>query len=230
MNMDCQQFQEHMDDYLDGSLALDDEADLHAHLDGCNHCREELQRAQALMEALRQVRVPPMSPGFAQRAIRQAVEQGNKPHKRAFVAGFSSALVAGVALLLVVGVFLPGGKGTVPSGTDAIAEVAISLETPQTVNLAFDVAHAMNDATLSISLPENVEVVGFPGLRQLSWQASLKQGRNILPLPLKGTANANGELLASIEQNGKKKTVRIQVRVEKQLAPHAETTPGLSWV
>ena len=104
--------------------------------------------------------------------------------------------MAGFALLLVVGGLLPGGSDI---NSDVMPEVAISISAPQTVNLAFDVAHAMDDATLSIDLPGNVEVVGFPGMKHLSWQTSLTQGLNILPLPLKGVASANGELVAKLK-------------------------------
>ncbi len=217
--MNCQQIQQQLDDYLDGKLELMEEADLHLHLDACKDCRQLLQREKALMAGLKQVQVPAMTPGFAQRAVSHAASQAKqRPHRRGFVAGFSSALVAGFALMLVVVGILPGGNGIEPN---VMPEVAISIAAPQTLNLAFDVGYAMNDATLSIDLPGNIEVVGFPGENRLSWQTSLTQGRNILPLPLKGTAAAAGEIIATLEQGGKKKILRIQVRVENKIAPQA---------
>ena len=224
--MDCQQLQQRLDEYLDGKLELTEQADLHVHLDGCKACRQQLQFAKQVQSGLKAVDVPAIRPGFAQQAVQQAAGQvKQRPHRRGFVAGFSSALVAGFALLLVVVGLLPGGD----VDTDVIPEVAISIMAPQTVNLAFDVGYAIDDATLSIELPGNVEVVGFPGMKRLSWQTSLTQGRNILPLPLKGTANANGELIATLEQGGKTRTLRIKVHVDKQVAPQAEVHK-LNWV
>jgi len=225
--MNCQQLQQQLDDYLDGGLELTEEADLHIHLDGCRSCRQRVQDAREVLVDLKAMQVP-MQPGFPQQAVRQAASQiKQRPRRSGFVAGFSSALVAGFALLLVVTGLLPGSGGV---GTSVVMpEVAMSITAPQTVNLAFDVAHAIDTATLSIDLPGNVEVVGFPGMKRLSWQTSLTQGRNILPLPLMGTANANGELIATLEQGGKTKILRIKVRVDKQVLPQAEIYK-LSWV
>lgn len=225
--MNCQQIQQQFDDYLDGNLELTEEADLHLHLDACADCHQRLQQQKEFMAGLKQVQVPAMTPGFAQKAVAHAASQAKqRPHRRGFVAGFSSALVAGFALMLVVAGILPGGNDI---DSNVMPEVAISIAAPQTVNLAFDVGYAIDDATLSIDLPDNIEVVGFPGESRLSWQTSLTQGRNILPLPLKGTANAAGELIATLEQGGKKKILRVRVQVEKKMAPQAVTNSP-SWV
>ena len=225
--MNCQQIQQQLDDYLDGDLELTQEADLHLHLDACEDCRQQLQQAKALIAELKQVQVPAMSPGFAQKAVSHAASQAKRrPHRNGFVAGFSSALVAGFALMFVVVGILPGDNDI---ESNVMPEVAISVYAPQTVNLAFDVGYAMDDATLSIDLPGNIEVVGFPGERRLSWQTSLTQGRNILPLPLKGIVNAAGELVATLEQGGKTKILRIRVRVDNEMAPQAVINRP-SWV
>ena len=218
--MNCEQTLEHLDSYLDGDLDLMQEAELHTHLDHCNACKARVLQAEAVLAGLKAVKVPEMTPGFAQQAVRHAASQIKpRPHHRAFVAGFSSALVAGVALLFVVAGLLPNGGDV---SREVLPQVAISVEVPQTVNLAFDVANPIQNATLSINLPEHIEVVGFPGLRRLSWQTSLTKGRNILPLPLKGVAQTNGELVATIEHDGKTKSIRINVQVEDLLAPQAE--------
>jgi hypothetical protein len=227
--MNCEQAQQRLDDYLDAELDLKQEAELHAHLDHCQVCREQLQQAEALQASLKALPVPEMTPGFARRAVDQAAGRLHQPrhHRSAFVAGFGSAMVAGVAMLLVVGGFLPGGTAT-PSSP--LQEVAISVSAPQTVNLAFDVSHAIQDATLSIQLPDNVELVGFPGKHRLTWQTSLTQGRNILPLPLQGSAQSNGELItATIKHDGKQKSVRIRVKVKAPLQPQAGANT-LNWV
>jgi len=214
--MNCQQVQKQLDDYLDGGLGLMEEADIHLHLDTCGDCRQQLQQAKVLIDGLKRVQVPAMRSGFAQKAVSHAASQvKQRRHRNGFVAGFSSALVAGFALLVVITGILPGGQNIDPN---VMPEVAISIVAPQTVNLAFDVDYAMDDATLSIDLPGNIEVVGFPGESRLSWRTSLTQGRNILPLPLIGTGSAGGGIVATLEQGGKKKTLYIRVRVDKPMA------------
>jgi len=73
----------------------------------------------------------------------------------------------------------------------------------------------VNDATLSITLPENIEIAGFPGERMIAWQASLTEGKNILPLPLRANAAVNSQLLASIESGSSKKIFRLQIDVSE---------------
>ncbi len=210
--MNCQQTQQNIDDYLDGLLVTGQLELFDAHLKSCPACRACLFNAEQLLSELKRLPVPVMRDGFAQQALtRAAGEPSKQGHRSAFAAGFGSALVAGFALMLVVVTLLPGGD---PLG-DGLVEVAISLEMPETVNLAFDLTQAMEGATLSIILPDNVEVVGYPGLSQLSWQADLHAGRNVLPLPLIGVALAQGELLASIEQGGKKKMIRLKINVDQ---------------
>ncbi len=218
--MNCEQTQQRLDDYLDGDLNLREEAELHAHLDQCKTCRVRVRQAEEVLTGLKVVKVPEMTPGFAHQAVRQAANQIKpRSHRTAFVAGFSSALVAGLALVFVIAGLLPDHSDI---STEMLPQVAISVETPQTVNLAFDLANAIQNATLSIDLPEHIEVVGFPGLRRLSWQTNLTRGRNVLPLPLKGVAQTNGELVATVEHDGKTKSIRINVRVDEQLTPKAD--------
>lgn len=211
--MNCQHIEQNIDDYLEGALANGQIEAFDAHLKNCLACRTRLVEAQQLQASLKSLSVPMMSEGFAQRALTRAAGEPKKQgHRGAFVAGFGSAMVAGFALMLVVVGLLPNDD----SLDEGLVEVAISLEIPQTVNLAFDLAQAMEGATLSIVLPANVEVVGYPGLTRLTWQADLHAGRNVLPLPLMGVALAQGELLASIELDGKKKMIRLKINVGQQ--------------
>ena len=155
--MDCQQFTIWLDDYLDDGLAPDLRAQAEAHLSDCKHCQNAITKARAVQHALRDMPAPAMPAGFAQRAIRQATRQHDH-HRRGFATGFVTALVAGFALVLVVGGLLP----ETIQPTTPLTEVAISVDQPHTVNLVFNANHAMDDATLSIVLPDNIEVVGFP--------------------------------------------------------------------
>ncbi len=220
--MNCKQFQTQLDSYLDGELPARLQSQFELHANECECCRASIADARAIQEALRQMPAPPMRPGFASQAIRHAVSHHHH-HRRGFVAGFSTALAASVVLALFVGGFFPADNQ--PPGLSPAPEVIISMQQPQTVNLVFDVATAMENATLSIILPDNIEVVGFPGQHEITWQTSLQAGRNILPLPIKGIMHSNSTLIASIEQNGKKKSIRIPVRVddnEGKNSPHVE--------
>ncbi len=215
--MRCKQYRNRLDDYLDGDMAPGLRTAFEAHAEECEKCRAATTSAREIQKALRQIPVPPMQPGFASQAIDRAIKQRNH-HRHGFVAGFSSALAASLILALFIGgLVTENGQPTQQAVTPV---VTISMKKPQTINLVFDVATVMDNATLSIVLPDNIEIIGFPGQHEISWKTSLQAGKNILPLPLKGMMHSTSTLIASVEQDGKKKSVRIPIRVN-----NGETAP-----
>jgi hypothetical protein len=174
------------------------------HDDTTSEDRELLE----LLRDYRDVSVPTPAEGFYDRALARAVNEGHRRQRRRWVmTGFGGAVAAAMALWIVSGVFMstPGVQGTpVPS-------VTMALETPQTFNLVFSSATALEDATMTVVLPEGVEVDGFAGQREITWMTSLREGRNILPLTLVATAPVSGELMATLRHDNDDKTFRLQV-------------------
>lgn len=212
--MNCQQIHAQLDDFLDSQLSTEQQQRFQAHLTGCSQCRDSVKQAETIQQALTELPTPAMRPGFAQQAMQRAT--GKRHHRRGFVIGFSSALAAALALFVVTGGLLP----TLNTST-SLAVVTVSVQSVHTVNLAFDSARDVEQATLTIALPDDIELAGYPGLKQLTWQIGLKQGRNILPLPIKALAQNNGVLQARIEINGKTKSFQTPIQVNNQKQPQA---------
>ena len=89
----------------------------------------------------------------------------------------------------------------------------MTLEEPRTVNLMFASANALDDATLTVTLPDGIELAGFPGQREISWQTSLVEGKNYLPLELIALTPTGGEVLARLEHDNRGRTFRLRVNV-----------------
>jgi hypothetical protein len=218
--MNCEQLREQLDDYADGLLSADQVLAMQSHAADCSHCQSLLAQQEAMIQALRTMPTPPMRPGFTQQSLKRAVEH-KQHHRRGFATGFSSALAASVALWVVVSFMMPPEQLQSPAQAqlqtqpEGVAQVSLALYQESTVNLVFYSPKPVSDAKLSITLPENVEVVGFPGERVISWQTALTEGQNILPLPLKANAAVNSQLLASIESGSSKKTFRLQIGVSE---------------
>lgn len=208
--MDCKQFHKQIDDYCDGLLGSTEAEKMQQHGSLCSGCRQALEQHQAMIEAMRSMPAPQMRPGFAQQAIKRATEQSH--HSSGFVTGFGSALVAGLALWMMVAVLLPDKD--IDQGD--VAQVMLSLHQESTINLAFNAPKDLQGATITLTLPENIEVVGFPGQRTIAWNTSLKEGKNILSLPLKASTVVNSHLVASIESGSSKKQFRIHIEVTEQ--------------
>lgn len=87
--------------------------------------------------------------------------------------------------------------------------LSIALNQQQDIKLAFYSGEPLKGAKITIRLPENVALVGYPGRRQLSWTTDLKKGDNLLRLPVIATQIARGELTADIEYGSQLKTLTL---------------------
>ena len=74
-------------------------------------------------------------------------------------------------------------------------------------------AAALDAATLTVTLPDGIELAGFPGQREITWQTSLVEGKNFLPLELIALSSVGGEVLARLEHDDRDRTFRLRVEV-----------------
>ena len=167
---------------------------------------------QEVLELLKDYPMRDASAGFYDRALARATHEGTRRQRNRWVmAGFSSALAAGLVLWLVGGFFLAGPD--VPQPAADIPGVAMTLEEPRTVNLVFASQAALDGATLTVTLPDGVELAGFPGQREVAWQTSLAAGKNLLPLELIALTPVGGEVLARLEHQDRERTFRLRIEV-----------------
>lgn len=207
--MNCREFHDQLDDYLEGALPAAVQEAAGAHLHRCASCQRRLVRLHERRAALRGLDVPAPRPGFFEQALRQARQTA--PARAALwprLAG--AALAAGVAAWIGFAFLL---------GTDTAHEaeppagVTLALHEVQTLQLAINAEQALPGTTLSIRLPAGVELRGFPGQREIRWKTDLAQGVNMLALPLVGTAVADGPLLARLEHADRSMEIRVPLRV-----------------
>ena len=101
------------------------------------------------------------------------------------------------------------------SGTPSseIPEVTLAIHEVTPVRLVFSAEDALQDARLSLQLPEGVELAGYGGRSELSWKTDLEPGRNVLRLPLVGHLAAVDEVVATLEHTQGTKTFRLKVKV-----------------
>jgi hypothetical protein len=164
-----------------------------------------------LLELLRDLPAPEAPEGFYDRALARAVFAGSRRQKRRWLMTGFGAAVAAIAAVWVVAGLLTGSPEL--SREAAIPGVTMTLEQPRTVNFVFASANALDSAMLTVSLPEGIELQGFPGQREITWETSLREGRNLLPLTLVALAPAGGELLATLQHEDRDRTFRLRVTI-----------------
>jgi hypothetical protein len=211
--MNCTDIQQHIDDYLDGALEADTRKAFMAHIWECEACRSQLGHAQDVQYALSQMPVEPMSEGFAERALRQAISahgpQKVRKHRHWFAAGFGGTLAAGVLLAMLAGPFAPMLTQNTP-----VNEISMNVSEPHNLNVVFNVPEAMNDVEFEVELSDGLQLASHPGQQVFRWRTSLKQGRNRLPLSVKASRSGDAEVIARIHKDGKQKEFRIRLNVE----------------
>ncbi len=167
---------------------------------------------QEIRELLRDYPMPSASAAFYDQALVRATHEGTRRQRnRWLLTGFGSAIAAGVAIWMVGALLLTTPE--TPTLDPPVPAVTMTLEEPRTINLVFASKEALDFATLTVMLPAGVELDGFPGQREVTWQASLDAGRNLLPLKLVATSPIGGEVLARLEHNDRGRTFRLRVEI-----------------
>ncbi|MDH3531278.1 MAG: hypothetical protein OEO82_00030 [Gammaproteobacteria bacterium] len=170
------------------------------------------QQDQEIRDLLKDYPMPEADAGFYDQALARATHEGSRRQRNRWLAtGFGAALAAGLALWMIGATFLTSPE--LPDVDTAIPGITMALEEPRTVNLVFSSATRLDAAMLTVSLPAGVELAGFPGQSEISWETSLKEGKNVLPLTLIALTPAGGELLAHLEHDKRDRTFRLQLNI-----------------
>lgn len=173
---------------------------------------ETLRQDQEIQALLKDYPMPEATTAFYDQALVRATHEGTRRQRnRWLVTGFGGALAAGLALWLIGGFFLT--TPNLPTTDADIPGITMTLEEPRTVNLVFASKTALDSATLTVILPEGIELAGFPGQREIAWETSLKEGKNYLPLELIAVSPVSGEVLARLEHDNRDRTFRLRVDV-----------------
>ena len=167
---------------------------------------------QEIQALLKDYPMPEAAAGFYNQALVRATHEGTRRQRnRWLLTGFGSAIAAGLAIWMIGVVFLASPE--LPSNESAIPGVTMALAEPQTVRLIFASAEALDAATLTVRLPDGIELSGFPGQREVTWQTSLAEGKNLLPLKLIATSPMGGEVHATLVHKDRGRTFRLRVDV-----------------
>lgn len=206
--MNCAEVVQRLEDYLDRTLPLPKAESLERHLALCENCRGALADELAFREALRNLLVPAPAAGYARRMLAAARGAQVKSARRNFVLGLASAAAFAALAWFVVTPIRDGAKPT-----PGQPEVRLAVGEVKSVHLVFHVARHIDRSTMSLELPEHVELRGYPGKRSLTWQTALHSGANDLALPILGRQPASGELKIRITYGEKQQEFNVRLSV-----------------
>lgn len=212
--MKCTDLQNVLDDYLDKTMSPAEQKAVDAHVEHCIPCQQALEENKTIRQALRSLPVEKASPDFEAKvfsAVSSHYGTANGRSGNRFTAGFATAMVASLALWFASTVYTPQLIQQTPD-EQAPQMINLAMNQVRTVKLMFEAPKDLAEVTLSVELPENIELEGFAGQKQLVWQTNLNQGQNVLALPIRATGNGQGELVAELSYGDKTKQFHIVVK------------------
>lgn len=208
--MDCRTVIEHLDSSGPGEPA----AEVREHLAHCAACRKAWEVGRATAHSLKALPLPPVPAGFAERVLVNTYRQvermdGRRRRLRDWSLALAATFVLGVGLGLVLASNTRGGA----DGYRTLADGTLLL-TPgnrTTVRIALDAERAIGNVDFVIDLPAGMELEGHPGEHEVAWSGELKQGRNVLGLPLIAQAGASGELTTKLRHDAHDSVFKVRV-------------------
>lgn len=213
--MNCRKALEYRDDYIDGYLSQEEKVAVREHLDSCQQCHDAFKRDEDMLQALRALPVPAPSPGFAQRSLQHAQSSGRWQIQKSLAPLLSAAMAACLVLWLVTG--LPR-MSYHPAPELPTAQVIIKINEQKIINVVVNAPRDLLDAHVTIQLPEQVEMVGFPGKSKIEWKTDLRKGKNLLSLPIVAKSTGNVELVTRINHENKSKLLKLAMKIHNSHA------------
>ncbi|MFI2811182.1 anti-sigma factor family protein [Microbulbifer sp. JSM ZJ756] len=187
--MNCKLFDDFLDHYLDGLMDAELTMVIDAHIADCGRCRKLRDQARTLQSQLANLNAPSVDRGLYERVWQPVRERKAKPAgRRRWIA---PGLAAGFMLAILLVAVVPDPSSKVPT-------VELVLLEEKNLQLVFTSEEEVDGATFFIELPAQVKFAGHPERQQVSWNANLKQGKNLLRLPVVADGEVDDLMTARI--------------------------------
>ena len=204
---------EHLSAYLNGDLEERRRSSFEAHLDRCAICSTHWHELQTLALALRTRRAPLPPPDLLERLHERLASEPIRPRMNFYWPGvLTGAIAAGV---LFVGTWIYRNHQT---SLPVLQTAAVSVATPVSVQIGFDVQADVEDVTYTIDLPKGLEFVDDHdqpiAAQSISWKGSLRRGKTVVPITVCGIRPGRYEILATIRKDQAAQTTKIVLPVQ----------------
>jgi len=203
--MKCDDFHTLLDNFLDQDLSQAMLNEMQKHKDGCEICAMNMEELVKLRDSLSKLPAEVITQQFSEQVFAKTRNVNRHQTSRSWLpASLGGAIAAGLMTWFVI--TSPVDSTNIDS---AVESIQLVVNQPESVRLAFNVPVAMQAVTVSLELPDHMEIEGFPGQHNIVWQTDLSRGQNVLKLPVIATQAREGELIAILTLANKNKVFRI---------------------
>ena len=207
--MNCTDIDQHIDGFLEGDLPSLRKQAFERHVSRCDACATKVNAERQLRAMLQAMPVPEPSADFRKRVFARVREEHSSEPQNHFqmkmAAGFASVTAFSLTLWFMSGLHVTGPVNQ-PERV-----VAVAANESQSLRIMFEADNDIKQAELNVDLPDNVQLVGYPARKTLSWKTDLHKGQNILALPVQATSKGRGELRTRLSYHDKVKTYNFVV-------------------
>jgi len=198
------------DRYLDGDMTPEEVAGFERRLSASREAMDALNRERRRRELLRGMPIEPMSADFVDRALGAARRRQRTRYAQKAAIGLAASFVLAVLVLL-----RPGGSGLEPPPQVAarVATVVISMGQPEVIRLRIRSNQDVQNVRFDVQLPEHLRFASAGRERSVQWSGGLKQGVNVLDLPVVAQAAADGQIVARVGAGQDAREFRLAVEV-----------------
>lgn len=212
--MTCSRYSEQLSDYFAGNLAEPARSEIAAHLTGCADCTAQLREIETIL-ALLQTRKAPAAPADLAARLHVRLADEPMPAKPSVALAWRSMLTGAVAASLIMFGTWAFLRTQAPLPT--IQTAAVTVATPVAVNIGFDVREDVENVTYTIDLPHGLQFVDADNqpleAQSITWQGSLKRGKTVVPITVRGIQPGRYEILATVRKNQFAQTTKIVLPV-----------------
>tara|TARA_R110000868_G_scaffold274639_1_gene534110 strand:+ start:4566 stop:5261 length:696 start_codon:yes stop_codon:yes gene_type:complete len=189
--------------------------ELFDHIASCELCLAHYEES-LLLTGLTNLDKPIMSAGFADKAIKQAIEnhQQAKQERAASPPSLYRRVVALVLIVSFMGLILVNQNPVAHNEKMAQLNTANGTASKQ-INVVIDSLADRENTTVTIELAENLELQGYPNRKTLSWTTNIRKGKNLLTLPVLFKDHSDSYLTLSYAYGPANKRIHIDVSHDK---------------
>ncbi len=211
--MKCQDIENRLLDLVSGELAATELEECRRHIAHCVTCDEVMRGVEGLA-VLRERNTGAMPTDLFESMstrLERRTDQGASGQRFWTGTVFGGVVAASLfALALTTGwVQLPGD-----ATNRSAPEFVVALSEPRDLNVAIETDHALANATITVTLSGGVELAGYTGQRQLTWEADLVAGVNQLTLPIRTTGIAGGQVIVQLVHPDTEQVLVVGVKAD----------------
>jgi hypothetical protein len=190
------------------------------HLNSCAQC-QEFAKDKALTNILKHVTHTTVPERWETKILAAARAKHKSPRLSVvwqYSAAASFVIAVALSVFLVVETSAPAPE---------ISQVQLVVNEVKSVKFMLTSNNTLTGANINIALSDNVALAGFDGARKLSWTADIKQGNNLLELPVHLLHPVDGKIELQLEHEGSTKSYVINVSPRKDVVTNDETAVSI---